>query len=104
MIFVPEENTSHIKIPDRKRLRLVGHDNRECLPSDSQNLDKITHDIRSSINIIIGYTQLMLAQTPGKINAQQRRALQDILKSSNRLSELTDIMAGRLDTVSEEDK
>jgi hypothetical protein len=102
MIFVPHKNNSQIEIemPDRKKLRLVGHSGQENYPAAPENLDKITHDIRSSINIIIGYTQLMLDQTTGKINAQQRQALQDILKSSSRLNDLTDIITRRLDTVS----
>ena len=65
-----------------------------------ENLDKITHDIRGSINVIIGYTQLMLDQTTGKINDKQRRALQDILNSSNNLYNLTDIIFKRLDAES----
>ena len=69
--------------------------------ADSEKLDKIAHDIRSSVNVIVGYTQLMLDQTTGKINARQRRALQDILKSSTRLHDLTDAVIRRLDTVSE---
>jgi signal transduction histidine kinase len=102
MIFVPQKNTGQIetKIPDPGKLRLVGHGKRERYAADSENLDKITHDIRSSINIIIGYTQLMLDQTTGKINARQRQALQDILKSSNRLNDLAEIITKRLDTVS----
>lgn len=68
--------------------------------ADSEKLDKIAHDIRSSVNIIVGYTQLMLDQTTGKINARQRRALQDILKSSTRLHDLTDTVIRRLDAIS----
>jgi signal transduction histidine kinase len=99
---VPQKNIGQmaIKMPDRRKFRLVGHGSQERLAADSVNLEKITHDIRSSINIIIGYTQLMLDQTTGKINAQQRQALQDILKSTNRLSDLTDIITRRLDAVS----
>jgi signal transduction histidine kinase len=70
--------------------------------SGPEDLDKIAHDIRSSVNIIVGYTQLMLDQTTGKINARQRRALQDILKSSTRLHDLTDAVIRRIDAVSGE--
>ena len=66
----------------------------------SEDLDKITHDIRSAINIIIGYAQLMLDETTGKINARQRRALQDILNSSNKLSNLADVISRRLEAES----
>jgi signal transduction histidine kinase len=64
-----------------------------------ESLDKVAHDIRSAVNIIVGYTQLMLDQTTGKINARQRRALQDILKSSSRLHDLTDAVIRQLDAV-----
>jgi signal transduction histidine kinase len=67
--------------------------------TSGEDLDKIAHDIRSSVNIIVGYTQLMLDQTTGKINARQRRALQDILKSSTRLHDLTDAVIRRIDAI-----
>ena len=102
MIFVPRKDTGEIgaKVTDRKNIRLAGHGSRIETESASDNLEKITHDIRSSINIIVGYAQLMLDQTTGKINDQQRQALQDILKSSNRLNDLADIVARRLEAVS----
>lgn len=101
-MFVPLKNDGQIetKMPGRKKLRLVGQGSPERYAADPENLEKITHDIRSSINIIIGYTQLMLDQTTGKINPQQRQALQDILKSSNRLNDLAEIITKRLETVS----
>jgi signal transduction histidine kinase len=70
--------------------------------TDTESLEKITHDIRSSINIIIGYAQLMLDETTGKINKTQRRALQDILNSTNKLNHLTNVLSRRLDTESGE--
>ena len=102
MLFVPQKNTGQIetKMPDHSKPRLVGHDSGESHAADPENMDKITHDIRSSINIIIGYTQLMLDQTTGKINPRQRQALQDILKSSSRLNDLSDIIIKRLETAS----
>jgi signal transduction histidine kinase len=85
-------------------MELVAHNTtsrtQEENAADSETLDKIAHDIRSSVNIIVGYTQLMLDQTTGKINARQRRALQDILKSSSRLHGLTDAVIRRLDALS----
>jgi signal transduction histidine kinase len=103
MIFVPRKDAGDIKVEllGRKKLRLLGHGSQAEIESNSQSLDKITHDIRSSINIIIGYAQLMLDQTTGKINDQQRQALQDILKSTNRLNDLTDVITRRLNAVSD---
>jgi signal transduction histidine kinase len=51
----------------------------------SEQLEQISHDFRSSLNIIIGFTELLLDEAPGKINDEQRRSLNDILNSGNRL-------------------
>jgi signal transduction histidine kinase len=70
--------------------------------TDLESLEKITHDMRSSINIIIGYTQLMLDETTGKINKTQRRALRDILNSTTKLNHLANSLSKRLNTDSGE--
>jgi hypothetical protein len=62
------------------------------------NLKQITHDIHGSINIIIGYSQIMLDEANGKINTEQREALQYILKHGNRLYDLTNNVIKRLET------
>ena len=72
--------------------------------ADSESLEKLTHDFRSSVNIIIGYAQLMLDETTGKINATQRQALQDILNSSNKLGNLADVISQRLEPDSENNR
>lgn len=51
-------------------------------------LAKMSHDFRTPLNIIIGFTELMLDEVPGKINEEQRSALNDILNSAKRLLEL----------------
>jgi signal transduction histidine kinase len=51
-------------------------------------LTKMSHDFRTPLNIIIGFTELMLDEVPGKINEEQRSALNDILNSAKRLLEL----------------
>lgn len=53
-----------------------------------ERLEKISHDFRSPLNIIIGFTELLLDEVPGKINDEQRRSLNDILNSSQRLLNL----------------
>jgi signal transduction histidine kinase len=57
---------------------------------DYSCIEQISHDFRSPLNIIIGFTELLLDESPGKINREQRRALKDILNSGHRLLALTD--------------
>ena len=54
----------------------------------SQRLEQISHDFRTPLNIIIGYTELLLDERQGKINDEQRQNLNDILKSAGRLLNL----------------
>jgi light-regulated signal transduction histidine kinase (bacteriophytochrome) len=60
--------------------------------------EKIAHDIRGAINVIIGYSHIMLDEANGKINPQQREALLYIVDYSNRLNDLTDEIVKRLKT------
>lgn len=54
----------------------------------SEFASKMSHDFRAGLNIIIGFTELMLDEVPGRINQQQRYSLNDIYASSQRLLEL----------------
>jgi signal transduction histidine kinase len=57
---------------------------------DSERLEKISHDFRTPLNIIIGFTELLMNEIPGKINDEQRRSLSDILNGARRLLSLVD--------------
>jgi signal transduction histidine kinase len=50
--------------------------------------ENISHDLRARLNIIIGFTELLLDEVPGKINDEQRLSLKDILNSGQRLFNL----------------
>ena len=65
-----------------KRERQNGY---HVLPPD---FEKVIHDFRSSLNIIIGYSELMLDEVMGKMNKEQRASLEDILSSSVGLLDL----------------
>jgi signal transduction histidine kinase len=54
----------------------------------ASRIEQISHDFRAPLNVIIGFTQLLLDESPGKINEEQRRNLNDILNSAGRLLEL----------------
>jgi signal transduction histidine kinase len=55
----------------------------------------LAHDFRTPLNIIIGFSELMLEEIPGKINEEQRRDLVDILNSGKRLLGLVNTMLER---------
>lgn len=76
----------------------------EVTPESSGDIEKTAHDFRASLNIIIGFTELMLGEVTGKINAEQRRSLNDILNSGKRLLDLSDDIIKRLETESENNK
>ena len=55
-----------------------------------------SHEFRGQLNIIIGFTGLLLDEVPGKINDQQRQSLEDILRSGRRLLGLVEEVIDRL--------
>lgn len=78
----------------------MAHDNGDSIGAagakgikvEAEFLSKMSHDFRTPLNIIIGFTELMLDEVPGKINEEQRRSLNDILNSAKRLLELVNSM------------
>jgi signal transduction histidine kinase len=60
----------------------------QALKLSKEELETISHDFRAPLNIIIGFTELLLEEVPGKINDEQRRSLGDILNSAQRLLSL----------------
>ena len=65
----------------------IGMESPEVKPGAAY-LEKMSHDFRAPLNIIIGFTELLLDEVPGKINDEQRRSLNDILNGSRRLLSL----------------
>jgi signal transduction histidine kinase len=72
----------------------------ETYVQTSSNTEKTAHDFRVSLNIIIGFTELMLDGVMGKINKEQRSSLNDILSNSKRLLGLSDGILQRLEKIS----
>ena len=106
------EETSKIELENTVRKLLEGapvssrqpvakNDSRSdtCVQSPG-SIEKTAHDMRASLNIIIGFSELMLDETMGKINKEQRRSLNDILNNGKRLFSLSDEIIKRLGTVS----
>jgi len=57
----------------------------------------LSHDFRTPLNIIIGFSELMLEEIPGKINEEQRQDLNDILTSGKRLLGLVNTLLERFE-------
>jgi len=79
-----------------KQLVVVSGKRETDIQKESDNMAKITHDFRASLNIIIGYAELMQNEVLGKINEEQRRSLSDILKYSKRMLDLVKDIDKRL--------
>jgi len=54
----------------------------------SEFLANMSHELRTPLNVIIGFSELMSDEVPGKVNAEQRQCLNDVLTSSQHLLNL----------------
>lgn len=72
----------------RKNADMVGLEVEKGMKAGADFLAGMSHEFRTPLNIIIGFTELMLDEVPGKINEEQRRSLKDIMNSARRLLEL----------------
>lgn len=54
----------------------------------SDLLSLMSHDLRTPLNIIIGFSELMSDEVPGNINREQRQCLNDILTSGKQMLSL----------------
>ncbi len=59
----------------------------------SGSMEKSVHDFRSSLNIIIGYSELMLDDVLGRMTEEQRDGVKDILASSRHMLDLIDYIS-----------
>jgi light-regulated signal transduction histidine kinase (bacteriophytochrome) len=57
--------------------------------------EKTFHDLRSSLNIIMGYTELMLEGLLGKMTDEQRESISDIMSTSRHMQSVLEEAAHR---------
>jgi signal transduction histidine kinase len=76
-------------------------EHKQVLVSQPAGTEKIAHDLRASLNIIIGFTELMLDEVTGKISAEQRRCLTDVLNNGKRLMDLSENIIKQLEKAGE---
>ncbi len=79
-------------VTDRKRaaqeLAVARDQAVEALRFKSQLLAHVSHDLRTPINAILGYTEMLQAGVYGPLPDQQREALERIIVSCNQLARL----------------
>lgn len=102
MPHMANENTvkTQLNVIHGKRVPAIRQENRKDSRASNVNRDKIIHDFRSSLNIIIGYSELMLDEVMGKMNEEQRESLKDILKNGECLLALVNDISARWDDCS----
>jgi signal transduction histidine kinase len=71
-----------------KQLNQSNQEIRRIKQSGAEFMSKVSHDLRTPLNVIIGFSELMLDEVPGKINETQKQSLNDILNSAKRLVDL----------------
>jgi signal transduction histidine kinase len=54
----------------------------------SEFMAKMSHELCTPLNVIIGFTELLLDEVPGQINEEQRKCLNEILTGSKRMLNL----------------
>jgi signal transduction histidine kinase len=80
-----------IHMTDRGPLKSAGT---KPIAEDELSSD-LAHDLRTPLNIIIGFSELLLEEIPGRLNEEQRLDITDILNSGRRLLNLVNAILER---------
>lgn len=79
-----KQNISNRKKTEEE-LRLAHQEALEANRMKTQLLANVSHDLRSPLGAIMGYSELLEKGAFGKVNAEQKNAASEILESSNQL-------------------
>ena len=90
VLSVSKSETENYSVTEKLQLqsKLMFEANEElkkATQAKTELLAKLSHEFRKTLNVIIGFTELMLDEKPGKINEEQRASLNDVLSGSKRL-------------------
>ena len=66
-------------------LRAANEELKKATRARTELMAEMSHEFRKTLNIVIGFSELMLDEVPGKINDEQRECLRDVLSASQRL-------------------
>ena len=58
----------------------------------------LSHDIRTPLNIITGYTELLLEEVSGTVSDEQKENLEEIRRSSDRILEILNAYLGQVES------
>jgi signal transduction histidine kinase len=83
--LVPEDQRAAVSLKRSHKLLFEANEEFKKAALKYELMAKMSHELRGSLNIIIGFAELMLDEVPGKINKKQRQSLNDILNSGKRL-------------------
>ena len=72
-----------------EQLMIAGEELKKVNQPEAESAEKISHECRTLLNIVIGFTELMLDEVVGEINEEQKGSLKEILNSAHRLVQLT---------------
>jgi signal transduction histidine kinase len=74
-----------------EKLKIAGDELKKAERLETESAEKISHECRSLLNVVIGFTELMLDEVVGEINDEQRSSLTEILNSARRLLYLINV-------------
>jgi signal transduction histidine kinase len=82
----PGTDSIHGNLQARSRLLHEANEElKKATRAKTELVSEMSHEFRKTLNVIIGFTEIMLDEVAGKINDEQRDSLQDILSGSQRL-------------------
>ncbi|MCJ7605149.1 MAG: hypothetical protein MUO19_03840 [Dehalococcoidales bacterium] len=64
----------------------------------SELIVNLSHDIRTPLNIITGYTELLLEEVSGTVSDEQKENLEEIRRSSDRILEILNGYLSQVET------
>lgn len=78
-------------ITDRKHIQAIEHENMRLgflIKAKSELLPAMSHDLGTPLNAMIGFSELLKNEMPGKLNEKQKKYVGHILASSQRMLDI----------------
>jgi len=83
---------SFVEVTDRFRMEAALRERNEALEASdklkTEFVKRVSYELRTPLNSILGFAELLKTQTPGALNVKQAEYIDDIVKSSSGLRKL----------------